>query len=81
MAKDYTHYLVLSVKDLRALLSMARKGASQITPKGNTWTPDMHTVVMRFNENQNYEGQLNVAHVSGGQITPKTMNEIRRGDF
>jgi len=82
MTKDYTHYLVLSLKDLRALLSMAEKAASKRTPKIDTWTPDMNTVVMRFNDNQNYEGQLNVAHVSSGSLmVKKTMNEIRRGDF
>ena len=78
--KDYTHYLVLNVKDLKALLSMSEKAASQITPMGDRWKPDMHTVVMRFNENQNYEGQLNVAHVASG-VAKKTMYEIRRGDF
>ena len=80
MTKGHTHYLVLSVKDLKALLSMAEKSASQIMSKTDTWTPDMHTVVMRFNENHNYEGQLNLAHVASG-VTKKTMNEIRRGDF
>ena len=81
MTMEYTHYLVLSVRDLKALLSMAEKGASLSKPKSNTWTTEMHTVVMRFDENPKYEGQLNITDVSGGQITTKTMSEIRRGDF
>ena len=80
MTNESTHYLVLSVKDLKALLSMAEKGASLSKPKSNTWTQDMHTVVMRFDENPKYEGQLNITNVSGSQML-KTMNEIRRGDF
>jgi len=76
MTKEGTHYLVLSVKDLRALLSMAEKGASLTESKIDTWTPEMHTIVMRFNENAKYEGQLNAITVND-----KTMNEIRRGDF
>lgn len=81
MTKEDTHYLVLSVKDLRALLSMARKGASLTGPKIKTWTQDMHTVVVRFAENDKYEGQLNITNVSGSPIGVKTMNEIRRYDF
>ena len=81
MTKEDTHYLVLSVKDLKALLSMARKGASLAKRKSNGWTPDMHTVVMRFNENSEYEGQLNITNVLGSRMGMKTMNEIRRGDF
>ncbi len=77
MTKDYTHYLVLSVKDLKRLLAFAEECARQNDrPKPDAWTPEMSTVVMRFNENAKYEGQLNSVEVNG-----KTMNQIRRGDF
>ncbi len=77
MAKDYTHYLVLSVKELKNLLAFAEECVRQNGwPETDAWTPEMSTVVMRFNEVANYRGQLNAVTVNG-----KTMNEIRRGDF
>ncbi len=77
MAKDYTHYLVLSVKDLRALLAVAEEEVRQNGwSETDAWTPEMHTIVMRFNEVANYSGQLNVVRVGG-----TTMHQIRNGDF
>tara|TARA_R100000315_G_C5160418_1_gene92250 strand:- start:166 stop:399 length:234 start_codon:yes stop_codon:yes gene_type:complete len=77
MAKDYTHYFVVNVEDLRALLAMAEEEVRQNGWESTeAWTPEMHTIVMRFNEVANYKGQLNVTRVGG-----KTMLQIRNGDF
>ena len=80
MTKEYTHYLVLSVKDLKALLVYAEETASQRRPNSQGWTRDMHSVVVRFNESANYEGQLQPATVSSG-VSHNTINEVRRGVF
>jgi len=84
MTKEYTHYLVLSVKDLKALLvyaeETARRADEMKTSKSQGWTRDMHSVVVRFNESANYEGQLQPVEAASGSIR-KTIGEIRRGDF
>ncbi len=84
MTEEYTHYLVLSVKDLKALLSYAEKTAKKVdemkTNKTRGWTTDMHSVVVRFNESTKYEGQLQPATVSSG-VSHNTINEVRRGVF
>ncbi len=84
MTEEYTHYLVLNVKDLKSLLAYAEETARRAdemkTSKRSQWTRDMHSVVVRFNESTKYEGQLQPATVSSG-VSHNTINEVRRGVF